>query len=414
MSKPIRTKNSKLVMVLFISAILFQTTILRIIWSIEEFSRIFNALLLVLGGFFAIHFTISNNHSKKVFKNYILPGLLILIGMTFNIMFNALTNIKLLSQLGLVLPWILYLLIPFFVKKQLINVKRLWSISYHMILIFVIVGLIDYYFIYFLGHYSNIIKTQYGPFYIGNFSVLFPVIDGPHYRFYACFAEPGSLAMMLLPFILYTFLKKKYIGMIILLTGFYFTYSLGGYIGLVTISFCLYLLKTRSKNVVFSLLSSLIIMLSTYNFISSNISSKYSKKGYSAKDREDSFYDGVANLPRLLIKYPFGMPLAETTEELAKNDGYTGSNFIPLLYHQSGGILGLIGYILVLRLSVLTALKMFISKNQLKTEEIIFACSIITMIPFLLQRTTIWESSLFSFLFAPIIIYSLNQNEWRN
>ncbi len=402
-------KNSKYVLLVMIGVLLFQSTMLKFIWSLETVSRFYNSFILLISLFFAMHILLSKNHTNFLWRQYLIPGILVLSGMTINILINAISNFKLLAQLGLILPWVFYVIIPYLQQKNMINVFVLWKIVYYFMIIFVTLGLIDYYLIYFKGGAAEVMKTPYGFFHIGNFSIFHAAMDGPHYRFYACFAEPGTLAMLLLPFIIYAFLYKKYFGMLIFLVGFYFTYSLGGYIGLVLISFLIYLYKTKKKNMVFSLLSAMLILSLSYSYISSGILSEYENKGASASDREESFVNGIANLPTLIIKYPFGMPLAETTEGLRENAEYTGSNFIPLLYFQSGGLISLIGYVLVVIMSLKFAFKVFLSKKTYKVEYIVAASTLITMVPFLFQRTTIWENSMFALLYAPLIIDSINK-----
>lgn len=404
-------KNSKYIIFVFIGVIFFQSTMLKFIWSLESFSRIYNSLVLVISLFFVAHVLMSKNFSKEVWKQYLLPGFFVFIGMTLNILISAISNLNLLAQLGLTLPWLIFLIIPFLKQKNMINVFSLWKITYYFMLIFVTLGLIDYYFIFILGGAAEIVKTPYGFFYLGKFSIFHATLNGPHHRFYSCFAEPGSLAMLLLPFIAYAYFYKKYIGLVIFLIGFYFTYSLGGYIGLLSICVLIYLYKTKRKNILLSLISTTIILGGTYGYISSSISTAYQKKDNSATEREESFSKGILGLPLLIVKYPFGMPLAETTEGLRESSDYTGSNFIPLVYFQSGGLISLMGYILILIMSIRFAFKIFLSKKEYRIEYVVAACTFITMIPFLLQRTTIWESSLFGLLYAPLILDSINKKK---
>ena len=57
---------------------------------------------------------------------------------------------------------------------------------------------------------------------------------------------------------------------------------------------------------------------------------------------------------------------------------------------------------IVLRPKLIKELKKYISNYNI--EVIVVAISIISALPFLFQRTTIWESPIFAFLFAPYII----------
>jgi len=79
-------------------------------------------------------------------------------------------------------------------------------------------------------------------------------------------------------------------------------------------------------------------------------------------------------------------------------------NFIPVNYLQTGGLLSFIGYILILIMSVRVSLTICNSKNRYSVEYVVVSCSIIIMLTFLFQRTTMWESPLFALLFAPVLV----------
>lgn len=404
-------KNSKLVLFFFFGVFSFHVTMLKFVWSIESISRVFNVTVLIISFFYSTHVVLSKNFSRAIWGKYLIPGILIFAGMAINILINSISNLKLLTQLGLTIPWILFLLIPYLLKEKKINVVVLWKYAYHIMLIIVALGLIEYYYMFILKKGGgNLLITPNGDFYGGRFSLLFILPDGsPHFRFYALFAEPGSLAMMLLPFIAYSYMYKKYIGMIVLLIGLFYTYSLGGYFGLLMLVFLIYLYKIKKKNIVFSLVSSIIIIMTSYYYLSNSLVQNYESKGNSANVREENLNNAFLNVSKMIFTYPFGMPLEETTADSEQNMLYVGSNFIPINYLQTGGILSFGGYILILILSIKTALKIFMSQKKYKVEYIVVAISMITMLPFLLQRTTIWESPLFAFLYAPIILSIINK-----
>lgn len=404
-------KNSKILIFIFLGVVVFQLTLLRFIWSIENFSRVYNAFTLLVSVLFAFHLILSKGFSKSIWRKFLIPGVLVFSGMSLNILISAMSNPKLLGQLGLTIPWALFMMMPYLVNKGKINVYSLWNLMYYVMLVLVILGLIDYYLIYISGMNAEVVKTPYGPFHIGSFSILYPTYNGPHFRFYASFPEPGTLAMFLLPFIVYSFLKKRYFGLFVFLIAFYLTYSLGGYIGLVLISFLVYVYKTKKIDKVLSIISAVVIIGVSYSYLSSSLLARYERKGGSAMEREKSFFNGVAALPNLMVKYPLGMPLAETTEGLEANREYTGSNFIPIMYFQSGGIMSFLGYVLVLITSLKFCFTVFLSKRSYRDEYVVASCTLITMVPFLLQRTTIWESGLFALLFVPLM---LNVNKIKN
>ena len=66
-----------------------------------------------------------------------------------------------------------------------------------------------------------------------------------------------------------------------------------------------------------------------------------------------------------------------------------------------------INYKYILYISIKTSVKILMRYNQINVEYKVAAISLIIFIPFLVQRTTIWETAWFGFLYAPIIINSL-------
>ena len=403
-------KKNIIIFYLFIIAFVFQVTMLKFIWNIESISRIINTLYLLTVLFIFFH-AILKDYKIKVWKYYLFPGILILSGLIINILISSISNFTVLAQLGSTIPWILFLLIPYFMDYKKVNFNYFWELSYKIIVIFVFLGLIDYYIIYINGNVSKYLETPYGDFIGGSFSILHMLLDGsPHFRFYSFFAEPGTLAMFLLPFIAYSIFKKKYFGFLILLTGFILTFSLGGYLSLLILLFLLFLYKSKKNNIIISSIFVSIIISATYFYVSNDLVQMYESKGNSASIREDNFSNSFTKIPSSIINYPFGLPLSNSTSEMEKETNYTGSNFIPNNYLQNGGVLSFIGYLLVLIFSTKMSLKILFSKNKnYNIETVVVAISIISILPFLFQRTTIWESSIFAFLFAPVLLNVLTQ-----
>ena len=385
---------------------------LKFIWNIETVSRIINTLYLLTVLFIFIY-AIFKEYKIKVWKYYLFPGILIFSGLVINILISSLSNYTVLAQLGSTIPWILFLVIPYFMNYKKVNFNYFWELSYKIIVIFVFLGLIDYYIIYINGNVSKYLETPYGDFVGGSFSILHKLFDGsPHFRFYSFFSEPGTLAMYLLPFIAYSIFKKKYLGFLILLTGFILTFSLGGYFSLLILILLIFIYKSKKNNIIVTSFFLSIIISFFYIYLNNDLLQMYEKKGNSASVREDNFSNSLTKIPTLIINYPFGLPLSNSTSEMEKENNYSGSNFIPNNYLQTGGVLSFIGYLLVLILSVRMSLRVLLNKNKkYNTETIIVAISIISILPFLFQRTTIWESPIFAFLYAPIILNILKKEE---
>lgn len=403
-------KKNTTIFYLFIIAFVFQVTMLKFIWNIESISRIINTLYL-LTVLFIFFYAIFRDYKIKVWKYYLFPGILILSGLIINILISSISDFTVLAQLGSTIPWVLFLVIPYFMDYKKVNFNYLWELSYKIIVTFVFLGLIDYYIIFINGNVSKYLETPYGDFVGGSFSILHMLLDGSaHFRFYSFFAEPGTLAMFLLPFIAYSILKKKYFGFLILLTGFFYTFSLGGYISLFFLFFLLFLYKSKKNNIIITSIFMSIIISATYFYVTNDLVQTYEKKGYSATSREDNFSNSFTKIPTIIFNYPLGIPLSNSTSEMEKNPNYTGANFIPNNYLQKGGVLSLVGYLLVLIFSIRMSLRVLFSKNiNYSIETVVVAISIIAILPFLLQRSTIWESSLFAFLFAPTLLNLLNK-----
>ena len=403
-------KKNIIIFYLFIIAFVFQVTMLKFIWNIESISRIINTLYLLTVLFIFFH-AIFKDYKITVWRYYLFPGILIFSGLIINILISSISNFKVLAQLGSTIPWVLFLLIPYFMNYKKVNFNYFWELSYKIIVIFVFLGLIDYYIIYINGNVSKYLDTPYGDFIGGRFSILHMLEDGsPHFRFYSFFAEPGTLAMFSLPFIAYSILKKRYFGLLILIAGFILTFSLGGYLSLIILLFLLVLYKSKKNHALVSLFFIPILASATYFYVSDDLVQMYESKGNSSSIRENNFSKSVTNIPRSIINYPLGLPLSNTTSEMETIDSYSGSNFIPNNYLQSGGVLSFIGYLLVLIFSTKMSLKILFSKNKnYNIETVVVAISIISILPFLFQRTTIWESSIFAFLFAPVLLNVLTQ-----
>ena len=139
------------------------------------------------------------------------------------------------------------------------------------------------------------------------------------------------------------------------------------------------------------------------------IKEEYDEKENSAKVREESFANTLINLPVIFLTNPLGLKLGETSDDMEKNRLYSGTNFLPGFYLQYGGILAFFGYLAVLGVSFKVSIKA-LARSDLSIEEKVVFSSILGLLPFIFQRSTIWESALFAFLFAPFIIAELKRH----
>jgi len=400
------TKNSRFVLAMFWITILFQVTQLKYIWAIEGLSRFFNLVMLLVMILYATHSTISQHLNKNVWYFYVLPGLFVFSGLFLNFALNSISNFNVMNYFGMLLPWAVYLAMPALIKKNACDSDILWRYFYYFMLAAVSFGFLDYFLVFSGASSLLMISTPNGEFLAGWFSLLHLLEDGsPYNRFYACFPEPGTLAMFLLPAIAYAYYNNKYIGLIICMVGLYLSESLGGIIGIAMIISLVSFIATNKRRIPLVIPAFVLIIVSSVIMIGlmDEITLMYEKKDQSAIVREDSFKKTIINLPSMLVNNPIGFELAEGTSSGSKGENYYGSNFAPGNALQMGGISAFLGYLVVLLVSLVAACLSIIRKTLSLEEKVVF-CSLIVLFPFIVQRSTVWDSAIFAFLFAPSII----------
>ena len=406
--------NSRFVLALFGITILFQLTVFKYIWAIEGLSRIFNSVALLIVCFYSAHSIIYHRFSNNVWHFYILPGLLVFTGMFINFTRNSIINPNVINYFGQLFPWATYLAMPALLKKNAFDSESLWRYFYYFMLTVVLLGLSEY-FLVFYGKYSmHIISTAGGDFLAGKFSILYFLKEGGAYnRFYACFPEPGTLPMFLIPVMAYAYFNKKYIGLSVFILALLLSYSLGGMIAFAMLIPMLVFVSINKRKV--SLFISISVFILTTSVIAINymdyFTAFYERKGVSASTRVDNIANTTINLPAIIVNNPIGFELAEGSPSASTSKYYYGSNFAPGHILQMGGIIAFLGYSAVLLVSLVTAFLMIIRKNLSLEEKMVFT-SLIVLFPFIFQRQTLWDSVIFSLLFAPSIIRFLKS--WRS
>ena len=405
----LQQRNSPVVIFAFIVTILFQVTAYKFIWNIGSISRLLNVVAIVIFSGYSFYAIWKFKFNRYVFGFYIIPGLLVYIGFFINITISSISNISLINQYGLLIPWAIYLAIPYLMKFGKLDALSLWRYFCDFMLVTVSISILEY-FLLFSGFITpRPIITSGGPFLAGYFSMLFGTESGElHYRFYSSFMEPGDLAMFLLPAMAYAFLQRKYISLVIFLIAMYMTDSLGGFVGVAMLVPLLAYFKIHKKKFISIILSLFIITIIGVGF-SNDFFERYKEKDQSASVREESL-SGMSNkVSKLLINYPFGLPLTESTEQAEKIGEYSGSSFTPGNAFNVGGILSFVGYLVILFVSLwYAAFSLF--RNRLSIEEQAGVASIIVLLPFIFQRMVVWDSSIFALIFAPYIIRYLQRN----
>ncbi len=403
----LRLTYHHLVLVLFWITLLFQLTTLKHIWAIADLSRIINSATLIFLIMYVFYAITSLRYNKNVWIYYIIPGLLVYLGFLFNFSINTLDNYKVINYFGLLVPWAMFLIMPALLKKMEYDSDKLWQYFYYFMLVASSLGILEYYLFFSDIVSMRIISIPGGKFYAGSFSLLHLLSDGSaHSRLYACFGEPGNLAMLLLPVILYAYYHKKYVGLAIFLLALYLTNSLGGYISFfLMVLFILFLAINKRKLPV--LIPVAAVTLISLGFIISYLDNLndpiFQNKSNSIASRVSNIKNTMINLPDMLVDNPIGFELTEGTSSTSKNPHYYGSNFAIGYSIQMGGISAFLGYSIILIVSIITAFSKIITKN-LSNEEKVVCVSLIVLFPFIFQRSTVWDSAIFAFLFSPFII----------
>ena len=401
-----RPTNSRFVLALFWITILFQLTALKYIWAIGGLSRFFNLAALLLIIIFATHSMFSLRLNKNIWSFYILPGFLVFAGMFLNFTLNSITNLNVINYFGSLLPWATYLAMPALLKKNACDSETLWRYFYYFMLTAVLLGLSDYLLVFSEKFSMHTISTPYGEFLAGRFSILYFLKDGSAYpRFYACFGEPGTLAMFLMPVIAYAYFRKKYIGLSIFILALYLSKSLGGMIAVAMIIPLLVFVSFNKRKVSLAISSVVLILVLSVIVINykDDFTLAYESQGISATDREYNVKTTTINLLSMIANNPIGFELTEGTISNSKNPNYYGSNFAPGHILQMGGISAFLGYLVILLVSLVAAFLRIIRKNLSLEEKVVFT-SLIVLFPFIFQRIPVWDFAIFAFLFAPSII----------
>ena len=403
------TRRNKFIvfLVIFVGIALVQFTELRYIWGIKDISMFYNICFILILSLYIVFNICVQRFSNNVWVYYILPGLLVFIGYFANITINVLRDQSLAIYFGSLIPWLTYLSVPFLLKDNIINTKNLLRYYYYLTLLITTFGIFEY-FLYFNGFINlQVLNHPNGVFLSGWFSILHMLENGVgHYRFYASIGEAGNLAMILIPSLIYSIVYKRYLGGSILSLGIYLTDSLGALISItIGVFLLLILLYRKYKYSIFTLILSIVLILSVIVINLGNIYYMYEHKYDSRKVREAQIVNTISNLPSMLVNNPLGFDFSTNYSENT-NKHYYGANFMPLNSFYGGGLSALIGYLIIITVFFFTSLSCFYRK-KISREDIIFSVSIIVLLPFIVQRSAILETSMLILVLSPFVIKSL-------
>lgn len=334
----------------------------------------------------------------------LLPSLLIVLGLSINILTNIFDSNEAIYFFSMTIPW-LFLIAYFKLPGNQKHIYSLWDFSFLFFTLFTLLGLIEYLLFYNLHLISfRPLVFKQGPVLSGLFSILHQLEDGrPHDRFYSIFSEPGTYAMWIFPFILYGIYKRKFISVIILTAGFLLSRSLGGYVALILAAALLIVRNLTIKTSRLVKAFSLIIVLISFMLlipVTSKVYEIYDTRTGSKESRLSNLTQTFTKLPINVIENPRGIKLHIDTNRQEKVQGYISSNSMFSVYYQVGGILSLLGYLLFISVNFLIAANNFFKKEHpLGILGTVSSLTILILPLYLLQRTTFLESALFSMLF---------------
>jgi hypothetical protein len=397
-----RIRNLRLWPTVFWAVIAFQLTVLPDTLGITGLSRIVNVLLLALLFTCAVS-TIATMRSERVQVFYCFPVALVVAGYFVNILLSA-TNLDALGYLGLTVPWLAALSVPF---SRNFDVDRYWRYFYRFMIVASIIAVVEYTAVFYGYLEPTEIKTKRGEFMKGIFTIFNPSDDeSPIYeRLYGVFAEPGAFSMYLLPAVAYALFRRSLLAVLLFIVSMAFTLSVGGFLGLGILGvFFVHRLSQRKGPVVSTIvvLVTGIVLAVSAGVLYTLFSDVYSYKGESALEREDNlrmFFS--SHLLEVIARAPLGMQLrGESLTEAGEGDRlYIGSNFAPGTALVIGGVSALVGYITFLAVNTVCWLRLLTHKARGTVFDCIYV-SYPALLTFVLQRVTVFDSAFYAFLFA--------------
>ena len=419
-------------LMLFISLVVFDLTVYKFIWGIEGIARYFNLFSLIFFTFFSLICMTYMKLSIQIWAFIILPSLMMFMSSFLNISRYALQDSSIISFYGSLLPIAVMIAIPFLSKLNVINTSKIFSYYYIAILSIVSVSLLEY-FLVFSGYMQpSLITTSGGTFMATNFSILFDLEDNIYNEtdfspsFYASIIESGSLAMLVLPAMIYGLINRYYVGFVILLISLIATVSLGGFLSLFLFAVIYPFVenkiydvkKTTMRSLFFFFYILVFIVMAGFiiDFLIDYFNQKFAVVGIGINDRATSGSTRIdnitmlfGNLPSILIENPLGYELSTSSDEIFKNNFY-GFNVGLGIAIYNGGFLSFVGYIILTIIFMMASISTLL-KKKLSRDNVVAASSILVLLPFFLQRGSIFETSILVLLTTPFVIEYLNNKD---
>jgi len=393
-------------------SIVCQATVLPATLGLGVLSRIANTAVLALFAAGAL-LTLARRHAEKVAVFYLLPAFLVLIGYVINIGRSG--SLEALSHLGLVVPWLAILSVPF---VRGLDWERYWRHFHRFMFWGSVVALLEYAGM-LMGYIVPVaIDTDLGQYNKGVLTIFYSLGNGEAGNFprlYGVFPEPGTFAMFLLPAISYALVMRKPLALAVYIPCMVFTASLGGYIGLALVGapFVIWLMRGRHVLVGLGIVGVSAVILAVIGpAIYDYVQLAYAMRGDSASVRESNVQSFLQNVLPALAAHPFGFALeGHAFSELQGEDFYFGSNFSLATAAVTGGVLAFIGYLTFVLANLVTWSSRFLHRRSTGVEAVALLC-LPALVSFIVQRATIFESVLYAYLFAPLVVATLRNSSF--
>lgn len=395
--------------ILFWAVIAFQISVFSDTLGVHLMARAANSLALSL--FFVCSMSVlASRVSERVFVFYCLPILLIAVGYLANILRSA--NLEALSYLGLIIPWFAALSVPF---TKGFDAERYWRLFHRFMLAVSVIALLEYVAVFWGLLQPSMLETKRGEFLKGVFTIFHKLEDdSPYERMYGVFPEPGTFAMYLLPALAYALVHRKVLAALLFLVCMLFTASLGGYLGMALVAVAFVQWEARRRGAVVSLfvaLAAAVAVTCTLGMVYEFFADSYLNKAESAATRESNVSLFFSHFFDIAFEAPLGMKLhGDSLTALAESDRlYIGSNFSVGNALIIGGLTSLFGYVMFLLVNTLCWLRAVSRGGHSRLMQCV-CVSFPAMLSFVVQRNTVFESALYSFLFAAPMLSLLQRH----
>jgi hypothetical protein len=399
--------------VLFLAALLCQTTVLPDTLGIKPVVRLVNGIVLVALLWIAANVLVLGRVEHRPATLY-RWGLLVFLGYALNIARNL--SPSTLGYTAATLPWLALLAVPYLWSYDL---AAHWRVFYRFMVLVSCTALVEYALVFGGVIRPTLLVTDRGAFLRGIVTIFYGLGYGVvHERMYGVFAEPGTFAMLLLPAIAYAWCCGNwFVAAVVLLPCLLLTFSLGGYLGaailLVTYLWWRWRLTRRWRHLV-----ALFMFLAVALAVAPRVQRAYEEKQESRLVRENNVSLFFTLFGVVVRQHPYGLDLAgkSLTDVGERDENYLGSNFALYSTFATGGVLAMVGYAGVLLLSCTTLGRFFIGRGWQRVTDPNAAAAMVSLpalLSFVVQRQTIYDLSLFAFLYAvPIMLVRTALPKW--